>query len=95
MLYCVMALTRFADKVPPAVPLPLILKLLADCGVVVFLIYSVPRSGTSDDARGALAQLVPLLRRKFPAVPDVVRPVPPLLVATTPVTVVALSEVVA
>ena len=28
MLYCVVALTAFADRVPPAVPLPEILKLL-------------------------------------------------------------------
>ena len=31
MLYCVAALTVVADRVPPAVPLPLMLKLLDAC----------------------------------------------------------------
>src|SRR5436190_1723484 len=36
MLYCVAVLTAFADRVPPAVPSPLMLKLLDACCVVVF-----------------------------------------------------------
>src|ERR1035437_2841100 len=36
MLYCVVALTIFDESVPPAVPLPLMLKLLDACGVLVF-----------------------------------------------------------
>ena len=36
MLYCVVALTMLLLKVPPAVPLPLMLKFEADCGDAVF-----------------------------------------------------------
>src|SRR5258708_2857991 len=36
MSYSVVTLTTFPDNVPPAVPLPLMLKLLVGCGLVVF-----------------------------------------------------------
>ena len=35
-LYCVFALTRFAESVPPAVPLPVMLKFAAVCGLALF-----------------------------------------------------------
>src|SRR5437588_8863860 len=35
-LNCVVALTRFPDSVPPAVPLPLMLKLLDACALALF-----------------------------------------------------------
>ena len=37
MLYCVAALTAFAESVPPVVPLPLMLKFVPDPGVVFWM----------------------------------------------------------
>ena len=50
-LYCVVALTVFPESVPPAVPLPLMLKLLDACGLAVFWMWlplpgETPLAGT-------------------------------------------------